>query len=192
VRIHLIRHAVPVVDRTVPASEWVLAGDQPGLTRLARGLGRVTERGWWLSSPEPKARATASALTGRQVATDPALVEMRRGRADLTGAQFVAAVTRALAHPGEPALEGWETAASVADRVCAAAVTACVRAHAGAATDLVLVGHGTAWTVLIAGLTGTDPDIAAWRRLQLPDHCVLTGDAGGAWQLTSGWLAARS
>jgi hypothetical protein len=35
-----------------------------------------------------------------------------------------------------------------------------------------LVGHGTAWTLLVAALTGEPPDLARWESLAMPD--VLT------------------
>jgi broad specificity phosphatase PhoE len=37
------------------------------------------------------------------------------------------------------------------------------------ATDVVLVGHGTAWTLLVADLTGRDPDLTRWASLGMPD-----------------------
>jgi broad specificity phosphatase PhoE len=37
------------------------------------------------------------------------------------------------------------------------------------ADDVVLVGHGTAWTVLRAALTGEPPDLDAWAALRMPD-----------------------
>ena len=45
--------------------------------------------------------------------------------------------------------------------------------HAG--EDVVLVGHGTAWTVLVAELTGTPPDLDRWESLATPDLIVLPG-----------------
>ena len=35
--------------------------------------------------------------------------------------------------------------------------------------DVVLVGHGTAWTLLEAELTGQEPDPERWRSLGMPD-----------------------
>jgi broad specificity phosphatase PhoE len=46
-------------------------------------------------------------------------------------------------------------------------------AEAQRASDVVLVGHGTAWTVLVAALTHRPPDVDAWRGLHMPDHCAL-------------------
>jgi broad specificity phosphatase PhoE len=42
--------------------------------------------------------------------------------------------------------------------------------------DVVLVGHGTAWTLLRAALSGEPPDLDAWTRLSMPD--VLQYEAG--------------
>ena len=39
--------------------------------------------------------------------------------------------------------------------------------------DLVLVGHGTAWTALVAALTGAPPDLDTWVRLAMPDLWVV-------------------
>ena len=39
--------------------------------------------------------------------------------------------------------------------------------------DAVLVGHGTAWTVLVAALTGAQPDLERWRALQMPDLIMV-------------------
>ena len=38
---------------------------------------------------------------------------------------------------------------------------------------LFLVRHGTAWTVLAAALTATDPDLDRWRALQMPDLVIV-------------------
>jgi broad specificity phosphatase PhoE len=40
---------------------------------------------------------------------------------------------------------------------------------------VVLVGHGTAWTMLAAELTGAPPDLEAWAALAMPDVWVLDG-----------------
>ena len=47
------------------------------------------------------------------------------------------------------------------------AVRALVADHPG--TDVVLVGHGTAWTVLVASLTGEPPDLDRWAAMAMPD-----------------------
>ena len=69
-----------------------------------------------------------------------------------------------------PARPGWETATATTDRVLAAVR----RIHDSCPDDdLVLVGHGTAWTLLVAALTRGAPDLGAWARLRMPDHCTL-------------------
>ncbi len=40
--------------------------------------------------------------------------------------------------------------------------------------DVVLVGHGTAWTVVAAALTGAEPDLDRWARLGMPDVLTLS------------------
>jgi len=39
--------------------------------------------------------------------------------------------------------------------------------------DVVLVGHGTAWTVLVSALTRRPPDLDRWRTLAMPDLIVV-------------------
>jgi 23S rRNA (adenine2503-C2)-methyltransferase len=57
----------------------------------------------------------------------------------------------------------WEPPTPTRDRVVAA-VRRLGSTHDG---DLVLVGHGTAWTLLVAELTGRPPDLDAWERLAM-------------------------
>ena len=56
-------------------------------------------------------------------------------------------------------------------------------------TDVVLVGHGSAWTSVVAEITGRSPDLDAWQRLTMPDLCSLdlsSRSVAGAWGT---WLA---
>jgi hypothetical protein len=39
--------------------------------------------------------------------------------------------------------------------------------------EIALAGHGTAWTSLVAELNGTEPDLDAWSRLEMPDVWVV-------------------
>jgi broad specificity phosphatase PhoE len=41
-------------------------------------------------------------------------------------------------------------------------------------TDVALAGHGTAWTLLVAELTGAAPDLEAWAALRMPDVWTVT------------------
>jgi hypothetical protein len=45
--------------------------------------------------------------------------------------------------------------------------------HVHAGEDVVLVGHGTAWTLVVAELTGHRPDLDRWRALAMPDLIVV-------------------
>jgi broad specificity phosphatase PhoE len=174
-RLHLVRHGPPAVDPTSPASTWPL--DPSGFVEidllLAAGVLPANEAVWF-SSTEPKAVQTAARLTSSRV---PALDELREADrpADWLDAEtFAAAVATSLERPAEVVRDGWETSDSVRARVFGA-LRGAVGRHAASegAVDVVLVGHGTAWTVLVAALTRTPPDVAAWRRLHMPDHCVL-------------------
>jgi broad specificity phosphatase PhoE len=75
-------------------------------------------------------------------------------------------VRRALARPERSAAPGWEPVAACRDRVVAA-VAGIREAHPD--EPLVLVGHATAWTVLVAELTGSAPDPALREALRMPD-----------------------
>jgi broad specificity phosphatase PhoE len=85
---------------------------------------------------------------------------------------FVDAVGEAFAHPHSTIRPGWEPIAQTRSRVVAA-VRRVLEEHPG--RDVVLVGHGTAWTLLTAFLTGTEPDLEKWRTLTMPD--VITVEA---------------
>ena len=39
--------------------------------------------------------------------------------------------------------------------------------------DVVLVGHGAAWTMLVSELTGRPPDLDRWATLRMPDVIAL-------------------
>lgn len=107
-------------------------------------------------------------LTDGDVGIVDALAEHRRGSGWVE--DFPAAVRRAVARPEQVAVDGWETIAECRERVVGA-VRLLVDQHAGA--DLVLVGHGTAWTLVVADLTDRPPDLGRWARMALPDVLVV-------------------
>ncbi len=162
--LHLVRHGRPLVDPEVPAARWDL--DPAGYDDVwaLRASGRLPARAAWFSSPEPKALQTAELLTDGHVGVLDDLREHARGAGwveDLPGA-----VERAFAHPDRPAVAGWEPLEACRDRVVPA-VRRVLEVHGDA--DVVLVGHGTAWTVVVAALTGRAPDLARWKGLAMPD-----------------------
>lgn len=140
----------------------------PAIAEL-RASGALPEAARWFSSPEPKAHETARLLTDSSVTVYDALGEVARpGWLD----DFAVRARRAFAEPDVPAAPGWETYAAARQRIARAVRK--VRDGFNA-TDLVLVGHGTAWTLLVAELTGAAPTVADWERLAFPDHCALGG-----------------
>jgi len=153
----------------VPAHEWEL--DPAGFDDVwaLRESGRLPERAVWFCSPEPKAVATAQLLTEGDVGVVDALREhVRESTAWLE--DFTGTVARAFAAPDVPAYDGWEPLAACRQRVVRA-VRGILDVHRG--EDLVLVGHGTAWTVLVSALTGRPPDLDRWRTLAMPDLIVV-------------------
>ena len=100
------------------------------------------------------------------------LREHERGSTGLIPA-FVDAVGEAFGNPYSEIRPEWEPIAQTRSRVVAAA-RRILEEYPG--RDVVLVGHGTAWTLLAASLTGTKPDLARWQALTMPD--VITVEAG--------------
>ncbi|MBA3782539.1 MAG: histidine phosphatase family protein [Nocardioides sp.] len=161
----LVRHGRPLVDTSMPAHTWEL--DPQGYDDIwaLRESGRLPARAAWFSSPEPKAIGTAALLTDSQVGVIDDLAEHHRDSTDWID-DFDATVRRAFAEPDLPAYDGWEPLAECRRRVVAAVRP--VVATLGE-DDVVLVGNGTAWTVLVAELTGAEPDLEAWQALAMPD-----------------------
>ena len=165
----LVRHGRPLVDRSRPAHEWEL--DPAGYDEIwaLRTSGRLPQHAAWFSSPEPKALATAELLTDGDVGVVEGLREQVRDSAEWIE-DFEDAVRRALAVPEAVAVPGWEPIAACRDRVVRT-VDGILAAYGD--IDVVLVGHGTAWTVLAAVLTRTEPDLERWRALAMPDVITL-------------------
>ena len=165
--LHLVRHGRPMMTAGEPAARWEL--DPAGFDDVwaLRTSGRLPERAAWFCSPEPKAVQTAQLLTEGEVGVLPDLREHERSGEWLE--DFRGAVRRAFARPDEPAAAGWEPLSACRDRVVPA-VRRVLAVHG--AEDVVLVGHGTAWTLVVAGLTGQPPDLLRWESLAMPD--VLT------------------
>ncbi|WP_426244032.1 histidine phosphatase family protein [Nocardioides sp. LHG3406-4] len=167
----LVRHGRPLIDTAVPARAWEL--DPRGYDDIwaLRESGRVPGRAAWFSSPEPKAIGTATLLTDAQVGVVDDLAEHRRESTDWID-DFEGTVRRAFAEPDRAAYDGWEPLADCRRRVVSAVRPALAAVGEG---DLVLVGHGTAWTLLVAELTGSAPDLGVWAALAMPDVIRLDG-----------------
>jgi broad specificity phosphatase PhoE len=163
--IALARHGRPRTEPGLMPSAWELDPDGFDEVWALRESGRLPEGARWFSSPEPKALATAHLLTDAEIGVVDGLREHVRETADWIE-DFDATVRRAFAEPERPAYDGWEPLATTRDRVTTV-VRGLLAEHPG--EDLVLVGHGTAWTVLAAELTGSEPDLDRWASLGMPD-----------------------
>lgn len=162
---HLIRHGRPLAAPGVARSDWQLdpsAADEIVTLRLALALPDETS---WYVSPEARAVETAHLLGA---ATPVVVADFREQiRPDVWVEDFRRVVERGLGNPRSAAAPGWEPAIETQRRVAAAAAGI----KSDGAGPVALVGHGTAWTLLVAALTGTEPDVDAWRELRMPDHC---------------------
>ena len=166
----LVRHGLVAADPGLPPEQWPL--DPAGFDAIhaLRVSGRVPSDVTWFSSPETKARDTAARLTDGPVDVVDDLAEHRRGRHWMESQEvFRAAVRRAFEAPEERVVPEWEPLADTRERVVGA-VRRLLESPGG---DLVLVGHGTAWTLLVSALSGRPPDLDAWERLSMPDLWVV-------------------
>ena len=167
--LHLVRHGRSHPVPGEPPHRWEL--DPAGFDDVwaLRESGRLPDRAAWFCSPEPKAVGTAQLLTEGEVGIVDDLREHVRETADWID-DFQGTVRRAFAEPGRAAYDGWEPLDACRERVTRAA-RGILAAHAD--EDVVLVGHGTAWTVLVSELTGTPPDLDRWSVMTMPDLLLV-------------------
>ena len=169
----LVRHAAPTVDPARPPATWELSASG---TAAAHQLGRrLAPYAPYrvVSSPEPKARATAHCLlaaAGRGFSINDGLREhVRRDAPYLDAVTFAATIARLLTTP-DTLVYGEESGAAARARF-AAAVAAELDATP-ADTSLVIVGHGTVISLYLAHIAGIDP-VAFWQTLGMPAYAVL-------------------
>jgi broad specificity phosphatase PhoE len=168
--LYLVRHGRPLVDRARPAKDWELDLAYARDVRALRPL--VPQHAAWFSSPEPKALATARLLTDQPVEVIDDLREQHRDTTDWIE-DFETVLGRAFQYPGVPAYAGWEPLAATYGRVVSA-VAAIIDQRP--ARDVVLVGHGTTWTLVRSAVTGAPLDLDWCARLAMPD--VVECDSG--------------
>jgi len=142
------------------------------MQQLREVLHRRAPSAAWHSSDEPKAIATAQLLTTGPVRTWPALREAHRSDWFATQEEFRAAVLDAFNEPARSARPGWEPLDQTRQRISAAVADLVDQKG----DNLVLVGHGTAWTLLISEITACPPDLLTWKRLRVPDLCTVELD----------------
>jgi broad specificity phosphatase PhoE len=164
-----------VIQPGRPASSWPLdlSAGTSEIDRLRRVLERRAPAAAWHSSDEPKAIATAQRLTAGPVSSRPQLREAHRSDWFVTQEEFRAAVLDAFGRSASPGRPGWEPLDATRMRVSAVVVQLVAQLADDHRSELVLVGHGTAWTLLVSEITGAAPDVAAWMRLRTPDLCTI-------------------
>lgn len=170
-RLVLVRHARVRLDPDVPPQIWELTdegrADAERLARLAvlDGLEVV------VTSPEPKARATAEPIAraaGVELRIERDLREAERGASPVDDRDgFVKRVDDWL---GGTPVPGWEERDLAAVRI-----VACVeRLLAESSDSLVLVSHGTVLSLYLAWLRGQERvDLAEWEAIPLPAVAVV-------------------
>jgi broad specificity phosphatase PhoE len=163
----LVRHAMPVVEPTVPPEQWRLGDDgRAAARRLAEALPRAP---FAVTSDEPKAKQTAEevvAVCGGSLTVDARVGETRRphawdpGFAELAR-QFVAGQRH----------DGWESQAAVVSRFDAA-VRDALGASRGA--TVVVVDHGQALTLWLESVGAVTDAPRFWSALRYPDAWTVT------------------
>lgn len=167
--VYLVRHGRPLVDDAVPAAAWDL--DPAGRAEIValRESGRLPSDAVWFTSPEPKARQTAALLTDGPVEVVDDLAEQLRLHPGAVP-DFDVVRRRAFARPERSVHPGWEPLEATRVRV-GAAVRDILEEHP--TSDIVLVGHGTAFALIASELTGGAPDSAVPEAMGMPDVLVV-------------------
>lgn len=169
-RLVLVRHARPVVEPGVPPETWELdERAREDCVLLAHAL-RDLESPAIASSPEPKARQTATVLglrLGVPVTEDAAFREATRPTEWVE--DYRAAAIAYLASGGD---SRWEPHTAVVARF-AAAIERARKANPG--RGLLVVSHGLAITLYLGAL-GLVDSIPFWDTLTLPAAWEITND----------------
>ena len=179
-RLILVKHAMPVVDGSVPATEWQLSeGGREAARELAAELKRY-EPFFVVSSIEPKAWETAAILAQRlrvPCAAVAGLHEHERPTPGLDTREQFQANVRALFERPDGLVFGAETANQARARFVAAVEDALAwwgsRAPSEGEQSLVAVAHGTVITLLCEAWCGVEP-FPFWEALGLPSYVVLS------------------
>jgi len=152
----LVRHAMPVVDLSVPPHEWVLQGPVGSLGLPADA--------YLAASTEPKALGTVAPFG--PVAADARFREIARSADESDEGWF----ERRLAYVEGADHSGWEPRSAVVARFDAGVNDHWVRA---AGRPLVVASHGMAMTLWLTARIGLDAPGAFWSSLRLPDALAV-------------------
>ena len=175
-RLVLVRHAQVRLDPELPPRLWELTAEgRTGADRLAR-LPVFAAIEAVVTSPEPKARATAEPIAttaGVELLVEQDLREAERGASPVDDrARFVAQVDAWL--DGAP-VPGWEARDAAAARIVAC-VTRLLHQLSG---DVVLVSHGTVLSLYLAWLRGEERvALSEWEAIPLPAVAGVDPAAG--------------
>lgn len=157
----LVRHAMPLVSSDRSSQAWPLSeGGRTDAEALAGQLDLPAGTPV-VSSDELKARQTAEALSN-EILVDPRLGEASRPWVD---GDYESIARRWLEGKN---LEGWESRSDVVGRMTEAAYEASARAG----SEVFLVSHGLAISVLVAELADVDP-VEFWSQLRFPDYVAI-------------------
>lgn len=182
-RVILVRHARSKVAPARPAETWGLSEQGDVDAHKLPALALFTHATGFYAGPEPKMAATLAPLAaerGLPVQVDPAFAESQAG-GWLAEPQFLAAVGRFLAAPGDSAAPGWEPAAAAVARFRAAIDRLREQygpvLHPGHANPgaFAVASGGRVLTAYLAALLGyaAEDAFALWRRLRMPDIAVV-------------------
>jgi broad specificity phosphatase PhoE len=163
-RVVFVRHALPVVDDTLPSGLWPLTDDGRLAVQQVASRLKLSADELVVVSEELKAQQTAEALSG-QVVVDPRLNEVERPWTDDGYRQL--AETRLQHHQ----LEEWESIRSAVDRM-EETVTDAIQKGDGSAC---LVTHGLIMSAYVGTIADID-SVALWSKLHYPDARTLDLD----------------
>ncbi len=170
-RLVLVRHARVRLEPEVPPERWELTDEGRADAQRLAALSVFVGVEAVVTSPEPKARATAEPIAraaGLELRVEQDLREAARGASPVDDrAAFVARVDAWL---GGAPVPGWEERDAAAARI-----VACVERLLGASSgDLVLVSHGTVLSLYLAWLRGRERvELAEWEAIPLPGVAVV-------------------
>ncbi len=167
----LVRHAQVRLDPELPPRLWQLTAEGQAAAEALARLDLFVTVGAVITSPEPKARATAEPLArvaGIELHVEPDLREAERCAAPVDDRDVF--VARVGAWLNGSSIPGWEERDAAAARI-----VACVeRLLAASRGDLAIVSHGTVLTLYLASLRGQAPvDLAVWEAIPSPAVAVV-------------------
>ena len=172
-KLFLIKHARPVFETGLPASQWRLSDEgRRGALRLVQSLAGESIQAVY-TSHEPKAQETGQILAealGLPCETVPGLHEHLRGPVQsLDQAPFERQVAELFAHPDQVVF-GYESA-NQACRRFSLAVDSILARHSEPCSPAI-VAHGTVISLFASRRCGLD-GFELWKKLGLPFYIVL-------------------